>query len=440
MNTISNDIRTVEAFKTIAYTNKSTFLTGNFSTGKSTLKQAIINLSNKKYLELAPNEFEAIRNEEVSFQSFFKIDKLIMDDDLILYKELEYSKHQINFIKELELIIIDEIGEFTSKNLDMMNIILQRVRGNIKPMGGIQLLIVGDLFNSSPSISNKELKEIKKRWNSQYFFDAKCYDSLEIETHYLNQSFLAPIEFYYTDFLNLLKQNRLKQDFLNDFNNMYSDNENTKINKEVLLTLTNKRAEKINIKNSSKFKGGSFNAHAIIEGDFNTDLLQVKPIISIKENEKIILLKNKNDRFASYHNGTVGVLKSTHMAYLEIETEKYGIIRIVKKEWKNYQYQYDKQTKDFKKVVIGVFNQFPIISGWAISIKNSKGMVFDNLYLENQKKLKKEYAYRAYSRATGVSAFMMKNVLSEEDVNSNSLKQQFYHEKIFQPIYGNIVI
>lgn len=436
---ISNDIRTVEAFKSIAYTNKSAFITGNFSSGKSTLKQAIINLSNKKYLELAPNELEAIKNEEVSFQSFFKIDKLVMDDDLTLYKELEYSKHQINFIKELELIIIDEISVFTSKNLDMMDMILQRVRGNNMPMGGIQLLIVGDLFNSSPCLSNKELKEIKKRWKSQYFFDAKCYESLEIETHYLNQSFLAPIEYYYTDFLDLLKQNRLKSDFLHDFNTMHFHDENSNTNNEVLLTLTHEEAEKINKNKSSKLKGRTFSSYATIEGNFNTELLQVKPIILAKENEQVILLKNKNDRFDSYHNGTVGVLKSIHMEFLEIETERYGSLRINKKEWKNYQYKYDKDSKEFKKVVVGVFYQFPVISGWAISIDDSKGMVFNKVYLENTSLLKKEHAYRAYSRATGISAFAMKNVLSEENVNTNSLKQKFYREKVFQPVYGNLV-
>ena len=160
-NIILNNSIAKEAIKHVIHTNESTFITGNCSTGKSTFKSLILELTNKKHLVLAPTKFEAIKTGEVSIQSFFKLDTLEYNPNLNLIGDIDYCKEQINFIEELELIVIDDISLVTSKELDMMNLILQKTRKNSNPMGGIQLLIVGDLFESSPKLNEEVLKEIK---------------------------------------------------------------------------------------------------------------------------------------------------------------------------------------------------------------------------------------------------------------------------------------
>lgn len=429
---IANNEIAIKAFKTIINSNKSCLISGNPFTGKSTLKKSIIDLTNKKCLVLAPNEREAIRTNEVSIQLFFNLVDIILDSNFEITNHLNYSKEHIDFIKSIELIIIEDISLLSSKNLDIINLICQKIRENSNPMGGIQLLIVGDLFESSPELNEKELNEIKKIWKSQFFFDAKCYDSLNIESFFLKETYNKNEDAHYSNFLNLIKENKLKNSELTNFNNLHFNYDGIENEQKIIITSCNKKADEINKIKSSLLPPCKYSLFALISSDMDRNLLPVKSIIDIKSGTKVILINNgKMD--VEYENGTIGIFIKEENEFIEVETEKYGLLKIAQQEWCNYKYEVDFYDGEFIKVPVSTIIQYPIKLGWAISIHESKGMKFDDIHFENKddSTLIDEYVYRVYSRCNGkISKFSMTIPFRESDINSEISKLEFYQNKV----------
>lgn len=55
-----------------------------------------------------------------------------------------------------DLLIIDEISMMTAELLDKLNELGKKIRGNKKPFGGIQILLVGDFYQLPPVVKNGE--------------------------------------------------------------------------------------------------------------------------------------------------------------------------------------------------------------------------------------------------------------------------------------------
>ena len=104
------------AWQLIQHTNRSIFLTGKAGTGKSTFLRYICKNTRKKYVILAPTGIAAVNVGGVTMHSFFKMPfKPLLPDDpdytpKKIRKTLRFTKEKTNLIKNLDLIIIDEIG------------------------------------------------------------------------------------------------------------------------------------------------------------------------------------------------------------------------------------------------------------------------------------------------------------------------------------------
>ena len=64
------------------------------------------------------------------------------------------KKQQI--IQNLELLVIDEVSMLRADVLDAMDYILQSVRKNRLPFGGVQVLFIGDLLQLPPVVKQEE--------------------------------------------------------------------------------------------------------------------------------------------------------------------------------------------------------------------------------------------------------------------------------------------
>ena len=117
-----------DALSLVQYTSQSIFLTGKAGTGKSTFLRYICEQTRKKYVVLAPTGVAAINAGGCTIHSFFKMPfrPILPDDpDLSLsggriYELLKYSKKQRQLLRELELVIIDEISMVRADMIDFI--------------------------------------------------------------------------------------------------------------------------------------------------------------------------------------------------------------------------------------------------------------------------------------------------------------------------------
>ena len=160
-----------DALNLIQYTRQSVFLTGKAGTGKSTFLKYVCEVTKKKHIVLAPTGIAAINAGGSTLHSFFKLPfyPLLPDDpkfslkDGKLHSFLRYTSAHRKLIKEIELVIIDEISMVRADIIDFIDKILRVYSQNMRePFGGKQILLVGDIFQLEPVIKNDEREIINR--------------------------------------------------------------------------------------------------------------------------------------------------------------------------------------------------------------------------------------------------------------------------------------
>ena len=76
-------------------------------------------------------------------------------------------------LKAIRMLVIDEISMVRSDLFEMMNQICQRALNNNLPFGGIPLVVVGDLFQLPPIVSDDAVLEyLNNEYGGVYFFNS----------------------------------------------------------------------------------------------------------------------------------------------------------------------------------------------------------------------------------------------------------------------------
>ena len=145
------------ALQIVEYTRHSLFLTGKAGTGKSTFLRYICANTRKKHVVLAPTGIAAINVGGATLHSFFKIPfhPLLPNDvkfsEKNIRETLKYTGEKRKIIREVELIIIDEISMVRADIIDFIDKVLRiYTRNRHEPFGGKQMLFVGDIYQLEP--------------------------------------------------------------------------------------------------------------------------------------------------------------------------------------------------------------------------------------------------------------------------------------------------
>lgn len=163
------------ATRVINHTGKHLFLTGRAGTGKTTFLRHIVRTTPKKTVVVAPTGVAAINAGGVTMHSFFQLPFGMYISDASDYAGEEYSGSQIvnkrtllknirfnnekrQLLRELELLIIDEVSMLRADALDAIDTVLRAFRNKPRlPFGGVQVLYIGDLFQLPPVLKGEEM-------------------------------------------------------------------------------------------------------------------------------------------------------------------------------------------------------------------------------------------------------------------------------------------
>lgn len=80
------------------------------------------------------------------------------------------SKQRLEKLRSVDMIIIDEVSLLDFRTFDMMNFLLQNIRENDLPFGGVQMILVGDFFQLPPvsSLMHHEIEYIQEFRTAQF--------------------------------------------------------------------------------------------------------------------------------------------------------------------------------------------------------------------------------------------------------------------------------
>lgn len=159
MKTYSEDAQFVLQF--INQTHRNIFLTGKAGTGKTTLLQEIIRTTHKNVAVVAPTGIAALNAGGVTIHSLFQLpfggfipdfstpkfsEFVKLETKQTLSRHFKMSGLKKAVLRNLELLVIDEVSMLRADLLDAIAFMLQSVRKNNRSFGGVQVLFIGDLM------------------------------------------------------------------------------------------------------------------------------------------------------------------------------------------------------------------------------------------------------------------------------------------------------
>ena len=434
-----SSIKLTELF--INQTNRTIFLTGKAGTGKTTLLRKIVQTTQKNTVIVAPTGIAALNAGGVTIHSFFQLpfgafiptthsptsDSYVKHENkTTLKRHFKMNKRRIAIIRNLELLIIDEVSMLRADLLDAIDFMLKFVRRNNEPFGGIQVLFIGDLLQLPPVVKNDEWSILSSYYNGIYFFNSQILSAFPPLVIELTTIFRQKDD-EFIDLLNNLRNNRFTEQNIALLNSKVI-NDPQSFDKTGCITLSthNVKADEINAKELLKLTSKTVEYSAEITGDFPEHIFPLDQQLELKVGAQVMFVKNDSGLEKKYYNGKIGTIEFLSeyevIVYFSEEKKK---ITVDKYEWSNIKYNLNEATQEITEEVIGTFVQYPLKLAWAITVHKSQGLTFDKAILDVNDVFAPGQAYVAFSRLRSLDGLKLLRPVENRSISMDQQVKDF---------------
>ena len=424
-------------FNLTEHTNRSIFLTGKAGTGKTTFLNDFVSKTQKKYIVIAPTGIAAINAGGVTIHSMFglplrtflptteRVDSNTANNIADLMHHFKYRKDKLKLLRELELIIIDEVSMLRADVLDMMDFSLRSVRRNQQRFGGVQMLFIGDLYQLPPVVRDEYI--LKQYYNSPFFFDSYALKELPLITLELTTVYRQKDE-KFLEILNEIRDGAVSDIDFETLNERYIPDFEPTDEPYVYLTSHNRMADEINLKKLAELKGKSYFYKAEITGNFNENQYPNEEILELKTGTQIMFIRNDASGEHRYFNGKLAEVVEIDEQEIHVVIDgEDEIFKLKKETWDQKRYSLA-EDKSIQEEVLGSFKQYPIRLAWAVTIHKSQGLTFDRLIIDAGKSFASGQVYVALSRCRTLEGIVLKSKITPEVIFSDKRVSKFQDE------------
>lgn len=323
-------------------------------------------------------------------------------------------------IRSTNILAIDEISMISAQTLDLIDQVLQAVRENNKPMGGMQIVLFGDFLQLPPVSRYGE--------NFDFCFNSQVWQNLDLQVIILDKIFRQDDQ----DFVKILqdlrfgKISKTSQEILaSRINNLDQNN----IIRPTILTTHNAKVEKINYEFLKKIPSEEIIHNAKFEGNqYKIEFLKKNCLalenLKLKVGAQVMMIKNTYQKDGII-NGSLGVIKgfSSKKNYPIVQFTNFRELTIGPEEWLLERFDHESKTL----VAEAKMTQIPLILAWAMTIHKSQGLTLDKIACDLKDSFSDGQTYVALSRARSLEGITIDSIdFSKISANQEAIK--FYQK------------
>ena len=411
----NNELKT--AWEFVEMTGRSVFLTGKAGTGKTTFLREVVENSSKRVVVVAPTGIAAINAGGVTIHSFFQLPLHPFIPGSKIESKFAFSKEKRSIIKTIDILVIDEISMVRSDLLDAVDSVLRRFRDRTKPFGGVQLLMIGDLQQLTPVVTDEEADLLRQYYPTPYFFGSRALAKIDYVTIELKEVYRQQDESFIR-ILNDVRKGFPSMETINTLNSRYiPDFQPDQDEGYIRLVTHNNMANAYNEQQLEQIDEPLHCFDAQISGTFPEYSYPTDVRLELKTGAQVMFVKNDPSAEKRYYNGKIGhvveILDDVILVQCPGDEEAVAVEQL---EWENSRYIINEHTQEMETEVQGVFRQYPLRLAWAITIHKSQGLTFDKAVIDAASSFASGQVYVALSRCRTLDGMVLASPLRQNSV------------------------
>ena len=391
---------------------------GSAGVGKSVLIDLLRNSamdSGRNCAVVAPTGIAARNVDGVTINSFFGFPPYLETEEDLRVSLSDMNKEIARTLSQADVVIIDESSMMNALTMDNIIKKLQFAKVNNRVAGGVQIVIVADPFQLSPTVTPQDRHILLNvcQYKSIYFFDAEHYAQLEMKTIILNTVFRQK-DAQFVACLNKVRRCESGIEEVNYLNECVA----VKHKKDLVLTTTNAIVDAYNIKSLDAIKEKHTIYQAVVAGQFKEADFPTTFTLALKRGCPVMIVANLYDADdnAIAVNGDMGRVYQLSDEEISVELNNGEIIEITPYCWQKYAYQVYRNKWQVRTV--GYCTQFPIKVCAATTIHKAQGLSLDSAYLDLSGRLfAPGQLYTALSRVRTKQGLRLSRALDLNDFN-----------------------
>lgn len=358
-------------------------------------------------------------------------------------------------LKGIRVLIFDEISMVRADLFEMVNQICQKALSSDKPFGNIPVVVVGDMFQLPPIVSDDAVMEyLKKEYGGIYFFDSHVIkkEIHNIKLFELTKSYRHANDPAFVQILDAFRQPMNPEEkikIMDAINSRVTDNLPADA---VYVASSNEEVRQVNTKKLSELPGEitTIDAEYTIlkkngkdhvtlkhcELPSNEDIYDIvvpsayDSQLSFKRGAHVVICKS--NKYYGYVNGDFGIVEDFNGSSFKIRLKRNNTTILCPNPNDKYkfnqmnEYRYEMEYDPIKHKLIRKSpfiqktKQFPLKLAYAFTIHKAQGQTYDSVILDlNSHIFAPGQLYVALSRAKTLQGLHLTKPVSYSDIISD---------------------
>lgn len=404
------------------------FLTGKAGTGKSTLVRLFTDSAPHNIVVAAPTGVAALNVNGYTLHRLFSFRPGVTP--AYVASDQYFPGRFFKTLKALDTLIIDEASMVRADLFDSIATALGRFGPKPgQPFGGVQIVLVGDLYQLPPVVQSGEEEYFSDTYGSPFFFSAHAYDLHDFPTVELTTVFRQDGDPEFVSMLNALREGQATPAIVEELNqHVELDFEPSADDFWLTLTTRNRIADARNRTQLDALNTALCTSTAVMTGELDNFETPTQESLRFKVGAQIMLLTNDSQH--RWVNGSLGVITridredGDFTVEIELRNKKRHIVE--PHTWEITRPQTAGGALSHE--VIGTFRQLPFRLAWAVTIHKAQGLTLNRCIIDLAGGTFADgQLYVALSRARSLDGLVLANPIRPRHLRVNQHIRRFHY-------------